>query len=58
MKSLLFVTLFFSLFNLSAQTIPSANVKKLSGETVNTSTFENDGNLWLLVFGLHGASLV
>ena len=50
MKSLLFVTLVFFTLNLSAQSIPSADVKKLSGETVNTSKFNNDGKPMVISF--------
>ena len=50
MKSLLFVTLFFFTLNLSAQLIPAADVKKLSGENVNTSTFNNDGKPMVISF--------
>lgn len=50
MKSLLFVTLFFFTLNLSAQLIPAADVIKLSGENVNTSTFNNDGKPMVISF--------
>ncbi|PLX22694.1 MAG: alkyl hydroperoxide reductase [Salinivirgaceae bacterium] len=50
MKSLLFVTLVFFTLNLSAQQIPSADVKKMSGETVSTSTFQNDGKPMVISF--------
>lgn len=50
MKSFLFVTLFFFTLNLSAQLVPSADVKKLSGENINTSTFQNDGKPMVISF--------
>lgn len=50
MKSLLFVTLVFFTLNLSAQSIPAADVKKLSGEKINTGTFQNSGKPMVISF--------
>lgn len=48
------ILLFTSILALSlsgiAQKIPSANVKSLKGEVVNTSTFENDGKPIVISF--------
>ncbi|MFA6570758.1 MAG: TlpA disulfide reductase family protein [Bacteroidota bacterium] len=40
----------FSLFSAEPGKIPSVNVKNLKGETINTSTFNNDGKPFLINF--------
>jgi len=40
----------FSLLTLSAQTVPSVKLKDLTGTTVDTGAFENDGNPIVICF--------
>lgn len=51
MKNLiLLISLFAITLGANAQKIPSANVKTLKGEEINTTTFENDGKPIIISF--------
>lgn len=50
MKKAVFSILFISVSFVSVCQIPSANVKNLKGESINTSSFENDGKPMIISF--------
>ena len=52
MKQLFFILLatFFTSSSFSQERIPSVNVKTLDGKTVNTASFDNDGNPVIISF--------
>ena len=51
MKKLILITLISIIgLNANAQKLPSANVKNLKGEVINSSTFSNDGKPMIISF--------
>ena len=51
MKNLSKIIICFFIFNtILSQKIPSVNIKTLEGKTINTSTFENNGNPIIISF--------
>ena len=50
MRGIIITTLVLLALNLSAQDVPSAEIKKLSGQIVNTSEFTNDGKPIVISF--------
>ncbi len=50
MRSMLVIVLMLMTMSLAGQNLPSADVKKLSGQFVNTSSFSNDGKPMIISF--------